>query len=393
MLQSKNKIDVILADIFQCCLKQYDALPSCGLLDGKLGVLVYLLYYKKYVGTAEVDIIVDRLWDSFLAEIPFETMNYDYANGICGLLYTLHVLYQNGISDVDPTEAADQLSSHILFQMRQRESLNYSYDLFYGLTGAGIFATEMRNNEILSFVINSLEQNSIICGECIKWKHVDLRDRRNSIVNISMPHGMSSIIILLAKVYQKKPEKKLFKLITGAINYLLSQEIDTKIFSSMFPMTSKESQQNLYSSRLAWCYGDLCPALALWIAGKTLSNDKWQEKAIQIFLHNAKRREESDTLVFDGILCHGSAGIAQIYRRMFFETNLIEFKNTATYWDNRTIEYGKNDDGFAGYKTARHAGTFNSIGLLEGIAGIGLSLLSSISTALNSTWDKLLLIS
>lgn len=386
-----NRGEIILDNIYNCCLENIQSLSIYGLLEGKLGVMVFLSYYKKYKNDPQVDTTVDALWESYLSGIPYESLGYNYADGLCGLFSTLEILRQDGIYEADSVDAADELAPYILTMMAKDMSTG-CFDLFYGFIGAGLFALKLSKPEILLPIVETLQQQAIYDGDSIKW-HSTIPYDSVKTFNISMPHGMSSIIIVLSKAYVYNKSTHIRELIVGAVNYMLKQELNTELYASMFPMTSIESQREMYSSRLAWCYGDLCVALALWQAGKALNIEQWKNKAIQIFKHNINRRNESDTLIHDGIICHGAAGVAQIYRRMFLETQIVEFEQAASYWTDQTIKYSMFKDGFAGYKTARHTTFFNSIGFLEGIAGIGLSFLASKDPLSYSSWDQLLLIS
>ena len=71
-----------------------------------------------------------------------------------------------------------------------------------------------------------------------------------------------------------------------------------------------------------------------------------------------------------------------------------ECKDAAAYWINQTLCMARFEDGLAGYKTWQgdKRGFQNEYGLLEGIAGIGLALLSFLSDE-DPTWDECLLLS
>jgi lantibiotic modifying enzyme len=150
----------------------------------------------------------------------------------------------------------------------------------------------------------------------------------------------------------------------------------------------------LFGSRLAWCYGDLGIAMSLWQAGIALQNEAWKNKALEILLFAAeKRRDLQQNWVKDAGLCHGTAGIAHIFYRMWWNTHIPEFKNAANYWMNETLKMATFTDGLAGFKTWHgKEGWVNSCGLLEGISGIGLALLTYYYE-IEPTWDECLLLS
>jgi hypothetical protein len=106
-----------------------------------------------------------------------------------------------------------------------------------------------------------------------------------------------------------------------------------------------------------------------------------------------KRRNLQENYVMDAGLCHGTAGIGHIFYRMWRNTRMLEFKNAADYWMNETLKMAKFEDGLTGYKTWHgKSGWINSYGLLEGIAGIGLALLTYYYE-IEPTWDECLLLS
>ena len=112
-------------------------------------------------------------------------------------------------------------------------------------------------------------------------------------------------------------------------------------------------------------------------------------------IFSTHRKSLSDNMVNDAALCHGTAGIAHIFNRFYHITNIPDFKEAAIYWYNQTIQMSKFEDGLAGYKTCISNDSKkleNCTGFLEGIAGIGLALISSVSD-IEPSWDEFLLIS
>jgi lantibiotic modifying enzyme len=183
-------------------------------------------------------------------------------------------------------------------------------------------------------------------------------------------------------------------LLKGTAEYLLGQTLDTTKYMCYFPAWAAEQEPSHYS-RLGWCYGDLGTGVVLWLTARRTNNEKWREKALEILLHSTQRREPANTGVVDAGLCHGTAGIAHIYNRMYHYTGQDVFREAALYWFDRTLEMASFDDGYAGYKALhgeRRGGRVKEAGLLEGITGIGLALISAVSTV-EPKWDQCLLLS
>ncbi|MCP4157109.1 MAG: hypothetical protein GY757_55875 [bacterium] len=165
-------------------------------------------------------------------------------------------------------------------------------------------------------------------------------------------------------------------------------------FLSTFPSWVGDDYPPL-ESRLAWCYGDLGMGVALWQAGKIAGNKEWEEEAVEILLKTTERREPKQNAIVDAGLCHGAAGNAHIYNRMYINTGNEAFKEAALYWLDLTLKMAVYEDGFAGYKvwhTEEYGGWQNENGFLEGIAGIGLAIFSFVSE-LEPKWDYSLYLS
>jgi lantibiotic modifying enzyme len=230
----------------------------------------------------------------------------------------------------------------------------------------------------------------------LKWESIKYGTDDEIIYNISLSHGIASIINILTRIYKVEIEQEKCKyLINGAIKYLLKQEIDRTKFNSFFPSWAVESEEKLTGSRLGWCYGDLGIAVTLWQAGEALKNSSWTVKAIEVLKYAATRKDLQANVVADAGLCHGTAGIGHIFYRMWWNTRLPEFKEAADYWFNETLKMAVHSDGLAGYKAwhgGENSGWVNEVGLLEGVAGIGLALMT-YHYEMEPTWDECLLLS
>jgi hypothetical protein len=75
---------------------------------------------------------------------------------------------------------------------------------------------------------------------------------------------------------------------------------------------------------------------------------------------------------------------------MYLETAVPELNEANEYWRDITLKMAYHKDGLAGYKMYHgDEGWQNKYSVLEGIAGIGLSMISSV----NPDWDEILLLS
>ena len=235
-------------------------------------------------------------------------------------------------------------------------------------------------------------------GNIIKWIseiNVD-NETREKVFNLSMSHGIASLVLILGKIYTLGINKKQTEiLITGAINYIVSQEQETEKYYSYFSSTIKTISNQNGASRLAWCYGDLGISVAIWNASQIIKNKEWENKALEILHYSTNRTDLAKNRVIDAGLCHGAAGIAHIFNRMYINTKDKEFKKAADYWYAETLKMANHKESLSGYKAWRseeYGGWIEYFGFLEGIAGIGLTLMSAISD-IEPDWDEILLLS
>ncbi len=136
-------------------------------------------------------------------------------------------------------------------------------------------------------------------------------------------------------------------------------------------------------SRLGWCYGDLTIALTLARAGKLLQRQSYIELAQAIALHAASR-DAVDAQIHDHGLCHGSSGLALIFKLLYRELRLPQLLVAATHWQNFYLQQFLQQGPSALYKWVGDIAAGDrkkraeDFGLLEGYAGVGLSLLVSL---------------
>ena len=314
-------------------------------------------------------------------------------SGFSGLSWTIKYLSKTNLITNDYNICYfDPYLLKVAYRVMKKKNdfLNGSLGIFNSLIAS---SNELLNKSYAVKLIESLYGARIVKGEkSICWVQDSLHP---NIYNLSLSHGMSSIVILLSKIHKKGVEReKCAELIEGAVNYILAQKLPQSNYTSVFGNYALECMEKPHSSRLAWCYGDLGIAVALWNASQALVRKDWENEAKVLLRHASARRDMKENGIIDACFCHGTSGIAHVFNRMWKETEMPECRDAAAYWISQTLSIAKFKDGLAGYKTWQGAkrGFQNEYGLLEGIVGIGLALLSYISED-NLTWDECLLLS
>jgi len=391
----KQKVDQIAACIFEKIQKN-DVPESYGLYTGEFGILLFLFYYARYSQGEKYAVIAEtyaeRLFNRFLDETKLHT----FCNGFSGILYLFEFLREHDFIDLDVADSQSVIDNYLIAQMRNNIQQSY-YDFMHGALGVGLYFLKKGTNseciqELIDFLYATAEKDTD--NKLFKWKSVIDNEKNRIGYNLALSHGISSIIIFLSRVVKSgMNDRRVTKMLTGAVNYVLSQQIDFSQFGSCFPSYIVTSPpQPVSKSRMAWCYGDLGIGMALWQAGKAVDYAVWKEKGLDILLLSAQRQTFNDSLIRDAGICHGSAGLAMIYHRIYSETRHHEYMEAINYWQIKTLHFALHEDGLAGYKTILKDKWVCDYSLLKGISGIGLVLLSCITEDWQ-TWDEMFLLS
>ena len=390
-----------IAKIFDVVSERSNRSLNMGLLGGKTGLSMALMVYSDIIRDEKIKSQGIEMLETVFKEIEqADSYIFSFSNGLSGFGWALEHLEQKGhishntnalLEDFDSA-----LSDVLAFEMKKG-----NYDFLHGALGIILyFISRMPKNEnvlpvLQRFVVQLHELAENLSTEWINWVSVVDVEKRTKWVNISLSHGMSSLVVLLSKLYIIKgiDREMVTTLLQRWVNFISMQEIDKDRYGSFFSNYIIENQVS--KSRLAWCYGDLGVSMALWQAGVALHNETWKNKALEVLLFAAeKRRDLNENFVIDAGLCHGASGIGHIFYRMWWNTRMPEFKKAADYWFEKTLKMATHTDGLAGYKSwhGEERGWLNDCGLLEGIAGIGLALLTYYHEV-EPKWDECLLLS
>jgi lantibiotic modifying enzyme len=370
-----------------------------GLMGGKAGLALFLFYYAMFTqddqyadhGVEMLSQIFDAINDGFTY--------HTHAGGLAGIGWTVEHLARNGFIDIDTNETLEDVDPYLDKAMIY-DINNGNFDYLHGAVGNGAyFLTRLKNPRAKEYLKGLIDQMEAVAHRdddgSFKWLSTLDIEKETKGYNLSMSHGIASIITFLGKVLAAGIHKeKTRELLDGAVKYLLKFKLDRKEFASNFPSWIQEGEP-LTASRLAWCYGDLGAGIALYLAAQCAGNKEWEKIAVDTLLDSTSRRGAQENSVLDVGLCHGASGIMHIYNRAYHYTGIDTFKETALYWAEHVLSMATFEDGYAGYKTWRtekYGGWTPSTGYLEGVSGIGLALIALLSD-IDPKWDYSLFIS
>jgi hypothetical protein len=130
------------------------------------------------------------------------------------------------------------------------------------------------------------------------------------------------------------------------------------------------------------------------MAAASLKNRNGRTEALGIAKRVA-RRSIRNSGVMDCGLCHGAAGAAHMFNRLFQSTGEPVFKEASQKWFRHLLRMRSpaGVGGFFAVQTA--AGRITAVaesGLLLGAAGVALTLLAA-ATNIKPSWDRMMLLS
>ncbi|HAS41963.1 MAG TPA: hypothetical protein DCS93_15890 [Microscillaceae bacterium] len=378
-----------------------------GVLNGTSGMALFQFYYAKYLNSESPTDLGEEIIANCIESINEGFGLPTFCNGIAGLGWTMDHLQQEDFIEIDNDEILANLDDYLYTQMKADFALN-NYDFLHGAIGYGFYFLKRWKNtqdtdlkaqyhtyllELVSFLKETSEEKP----EGTTWKSIVIQETKQEGYNLSLSHGMSSVVSFLNLLYAIDDFKALVEpLLRGAVDYILFYRNKQQEGLSLFPSWINPGQDPLYKSRLAWCYGDLGIGLTLWKVAKNLQDSTLADTALDIYTHASQRKDPMDTAVTDAGVCHGSFGIAKMFDKMYQETQNPLFKETAEFWLREALQMDVHPDGLAGYKKFYPKDTNeqwkNDFCLLEGITGIGLTLIDFLSETPNN-WDECLLIS
>lgn len=375
-----------------------------SLSGGAAGLAIFFHELSRRWPDTDFSELRDRYWNAAIDALA--TASYVRPNlygGFTGVGWaTLWLASDEGSSDV-PDEIHEELEECLLECLGTiRDPADY--DLINGPAGWGLYALERwphpRATRVLELIVDFFDQRAERVEEGVRWHTApellapwQREFAPNGHYNLGLSHGMPGLWVFLAQAIVRgiRPERSQ-ALLEGAVHWGLSQRWREGALLS-FP-NSVDERRTPPGTRLAWCYGDLGVAAALFVVGQVTGRSEWSQEALAI-AHRASRLTREVSVHVDAGLCHGAAGAGHIFGRFYQATGDPAFAAAAAYWLETALEMkkkGTGPGGYAAWRTTPAPGWDPHPGLLEGATGVGLALLAGTEVH-EPNWDRFLLIS
>jgi len=400
-----TNINQIVNEIF-FALDKDKSKSDISLMEGTPGVILFLYFYSIAYNDNHAKNQYEKKLNKLLKDFNDDSgeLKYTYCDGLIGFLTFLNFI---GAKNNEYSGLIDESFEDSIYEIMMSDLKKKEYDFLHGALGAfNYYLIKFKycenDNErakikgILGEGLKILDEISYNSAGDFGWNYPiydDPRFKDKICINMGLAHGTPGVLAILCDLHRIKIDTVLTeKLIYKICSFLISKRSTDLSSYSQFPFYYSPALSLPYDSPLAWCYGDLSVATALFKAGHILNDESIKDNAISIAQTTTHRKSVKQTSIFDSSFCHGTSGIAFLYQVFYKHTNKQEFKVAKDYWIEKTIEYSSfKSEGIAGFRT--YAGEDHwgrSIGLLKGVSGIGLVLLGLLFE--ETEWSGFLLL-
>ncbi len=306
----------------------------------------------------------------------------------------------------------DGVSSEIDVALRDNlEEAGWSatYDLIGGVVGVGAAALERLPNPVarscLDWIIGHLERTAEHDPAGVTWwtdpawlPPDNSAQHPRGYYDLSVAHGVPAVTALLARTAARGIQSERGRrLCEGAVGWLRAQEARYPVgLPYLIELGGSAETVPAPPARLAWCQGDLGAAAVRMATASAAGRPDWADSALAL-ARRAAGRAPLSAGVSDASFCHGAAGVAHVFNRLYQATDEALLGDAARSWFDQTLALRQPGRGIAGFaaRFPEADGSFRWApmpGLVEGASGIALALLAAASPH-EPYWDGILLLS
>lgn len=371
---------------------------GCDLMYGGIGIALFSCYNFQMTNKIEEMNQCTIKAETAINSLDRQISNLTFGKGVTGILWAIEHLAKSRVLDTSLNSIVDDDFFGIYHKRCKNILSKGEYDYLLGAGGAFLLYLETDMEKQIIDLYNVLQKTAVTEGDEIYWRQSPVLggNEADMTINLGLAHGLPSILSILSCIYNRctcldaKVRLKLKDDVYKSFNWLKRNCLNPAKEGSYFPFSFNKVKKP-FSTSLRWCYGDLGVSIALINAGNNLGIPEIYDFGVEIARDCADRNVDSKSIV-DAHLCHGTAGIAHIFNRLFNGTGIEVFRNASEYWFDETIMKFDSSlkSGFKAWKG--DYGWIEYDGLLEGSAGIGLALISAVSHV-EPKWDRCLLLS
>jgi lantibiotic modifying enzyme len=376
-----------------------------SLAGGQAGLALLYTWLARTRRAPQADVLAWQCLDQAIEAVATQAMNASLWGGFTGVAWAADLAGR--LLDPDAEDRIEAVDDALLRLLSRADPWSAPYDLVVGLTGLGVYALQRYPRPLAIECLRQVVERLHGCAQQdehgIYWWtppaeiHPESREQYPSgLADLGVAHGVAGVIALVGGLCGAGVEQATARpLLEGAVRWLLAHSMPTEA-GPTFPIWVAPGFQP-WPARCAWCYGDPGIAAALLMAARGVGDAGWEQAAVALACRAAER-PASLTGVVNAGFCHGAAGLAHIYNRMYQATGEPELRRAAVYWLERTLGFyrlARDKEGSwvqGRWDPAQKPWTWTGIDVVDGAAGVALVLLAA-ATSVEPAWDRMFLVS
>ncbi|HEU4555007.1 MAG TPA: lanthionine synthetase C family protein [Chitinophaga sp.] len=366
------------------------------LLNGQLGLIFYYYHLYKVTERPTLKHKMESLLEQVIANIHSKELTLagpSLSTGAAGLGYVISFLCREGVLDAGIQQEMEALDKY-LFNAAAGLIAADNTDYLHGALGvvhyfSGKWHTAPHISRYLDVVVEQLCNRAVQEGACRWFRGNPVKANGKQVINFSLSRGQCGILLVLINAFEASAHRQLIAdTLKGVIRFILKHKMDVDFSRnecSFFPFVIRRGAQKISApNRLAWCYGDLNQVLLFYRAGRLLNDESLLQLADLTGMQSMMRRDEGSTMVTNSSFCHGAAGLSQLCKTLYHESNQAGYKDGYEYWIEKLLLFLPGDLENGMYTGREHD-------YLEGLTGPAFALLSYVS-GIHLNWSKILLL-
>ncbi|MGN6510703.1 MAG: lanthionine synthetase LanC family protein [Chitinophaga sp.] len=357
-----------------------------SLFNGQCGMALYYFYMGTYLEDARLlrkgRGLLEKLSDRIAGGEMHFRIFHAFSYGLAGLAYTFWHLREEGFIGDEDAIAFDGIEQMLVDCCRSDFSRNIS-DNLHGPMGVVYYLNRTIGNpasrKAIEEIVGMYHEHAVKDDYGLRIKNMIVKETHEKEYNMSLSHGLSGNLSILADACAKGLEVPLMEeIMKGGVRYIHHTEVsetEPGVTNSFFPSYlsehegfSIEANKGHYKTRLAWCYGDLNMSFLFFRLARIYGRQDYYDKAVAIARNTLHRKTRNEAQVADIYFCHGSAGLAYLYLRIYEITGEDCFRQQSEHWYAMTDE--RLDSSIAQFTAD------SPFSLLEGYPGVALTYLS-----------------
>ena len=381
----KALIDDILDEIrTDMAATDWQELTDDGLYAGKLGlVYFYHILYKESgdpLYKEKIEDILSYVLQQMGQHQSSILLRSSLMTGLTGFGYMVKLLVDEGLLDENFLEELDSINDLSLNECLLLIE-NKNFDFFNGSIGILFYFVTIGHQENITLIVDKLYKEFVLNDRTFYNEAGYLEG-----IHLGYAHGLPAIIKTLDGISGNKKSEEIILHLLGELSKLIgSSNVILADCRYYLPRSIHRDMAHQYDLNwrpvLAWSNSDLNYSTLIYSIERSRLDSSFLDLAAELARGTVDRRHESQTRIWDYRFNFGSAGVAQLYLKIYKETGDPKIYEAYQFWIKESIRLYRESGRIKEHK----------LNFIDNLPGLYLVLLEYNNPAI-AGWDKILLL-